>query len=225
MIQAMNTGHHGSITTVHANSPRDALARLETTAMMAGLELPLLAIRRQIASAINLVIHISRLTDGSRKITHITEISGMEVDVVTMSDLFKFEQTGIGADGKIQGNYEAHRPAPDVYAAPRSGGLQTAPGDFRHRRQAPPINAFFNQTKKPSFTNSAFLLHASDIGGKRWLSLSKPLFSARLFAILLSGRRLFSQPIFDLLLNLAAHFAEFCQFGFIAAFKRRRVFK
>jgi pilus assembly protein CpaF len=104
MIQAMNTGHHGSITTVHANSPRDAIFRLETIAMMAGLEVPLLVIRRQIASAINLVIHISRLTDGTRKITHITEVSGMEGDVVTMSDIFKFEQTGIGSDGKIQGN-------------------------------------------------------------------------------------------------------------------------
>lgn len=103
MIQAMNTGHHGSITTVHANSPRDAVARLETMAMMAELDIPLLAIRRQIASAINLVIHISRLTDGSRRVTHITEISGMEGDVVTMSDIFKFEQTGVGADGKIQG--------------------------------------------------------------------------------------------------------------------------
>jgi pilus assembly protein CpaF len=103
MIQAMNTGHHGSITTVHANSPRDAIFRLETLAMMAELEIPLLAIRRQIASAINLVIHISRLTDGTRKITNITEVSGMEGDVVTMSDIFKFEQTGIAPDGKILG--------------------------------------------------------------------------------------------------------------------------
>lgn len=107
MIQAMNTGHHGSITTVHANSPRDAIARLETMAMMAGLDMPLLAIRRQIASAVNLVIHISRLSDGTRKITHITEVSGMEVDVVTMSDIFKFEQTGIGQDGKILGSLRA----------------------------------------------------------------------------------------------------------------------
>ncbi len=104
MIQAMNTGHHGSITTVHANSPRDAIARLETMAMMAGLEMPLLAIRRQIASAINLVIHTTRLTDGARRVTQITEISGMEVDVVTMSDIFRFDQTGIGPDGKILGN-------------------------------------------------------------------------------------------------------------------------
>ncbi len=104
MIQAMNTGHHGSITTVHANSPRDAIFRLETLALMSGLEIPLLAIRRQIASAINLVIHIARLTDGTRKITNITDVSGMEGDVVTMSDIFKFEQTGVSSEGKIQGN-------------------------------------------------------------------------------------------------------------------------
>jgi pilus assembly protein CpaF len=107
MIQAMNTGHHGSITTVHSNAPRDAIARLETMAMMAGLDMPLLAIRRQIASAVNLIIHISRLTDGSRKITHITEVSGMEGEVVTMSDIFKFEQSGVGSDGKIQGTLRA----------------------------------------------------------------------------------------------------------------------
>jgi pilus assembly protein CpaF len=107
MIQAMNTGHHGSVTTVHSNTPRDAIARLETMAMMAGLDMPLLAIRRQIASAVNLIIHISRLTDGSRKITHITEVSGMEGEVVTMSDIFKFEQSGVGPDGKIQGNLHA----------------------------------------------------------------------------------------------------------------------
>lgn len=107
MIQAMNTGHHGSITTVHSNSPRDAIARMDTMSMMAGLDMPMLAIRRQIASAVNLIIHISRLTDGSRKITHITEVSGMEGEVVTMSDIFKFEQSGVGTDGKIQGNLRA----------------------------------------------------------------------------------------------------------------------
>jgi pilus assembly protein CpaF len=107
MLQAMNTGHYGSLTTVHANSPRDALARLETMAMMSGLDIPLLPIRRQIASAINLVVHLSRLTDGSRKITHITEIAGMEMDVITMSDIFKYEQTGVGPDGKILGALKA----------------------------------------------------------------------------------------------------------------------
>ena len=107
MLQAMNTGHQGSLTTLHANSPRDALSRLETMVMMSGLELPLLAIRRQIASAINLVVHMSRLTDGARKITHITEVSGMEGEVITMSDIFKFEQTGVGPDGKMLGQLKA----------------------------------------------------------------------------------------------------------------------
>jgi len=107
MLQAMNTGHQGSLTTLHANSPRDALSRLETMVMMSGLELPLLAIRRQIASAINLVVHMSRLTDGARKITHLTEVSGMEGEVVTMSDIFKFEQTGVGPDGKVIGQLKA----------------------------------------------------------------------------------------------------------------------
>ncbi|HVP20234.1 MAG TPA: CpaF family protein, partial [Anaerolineaceae bacterium] len=85
-------------------TPRDAIFRLETLAMMAGLEIPLLAIRRQLAAAINLVIHITRLTDGTRKITNITEVSGMEGEVVTMSDIFKFEQTGVTPEGKILGN-------------------------------------------------------------------------------------------------------------------------
>jgi pilus assembly protein CpaF len=107
MLQAMNTGHQGSLTTLHANSPRDALSRLETMVMMSGLELPLLAIRRQIASAIDLVVHMSRLTDGARKITHLTEVSGMEGEVVTMSDIFKFEQTGVGPDGKVLGQLKA----------------------------------------------------------------------------------------------------------------------
>jgi pilus assembly protein CpaF len=107
MLQAMNTGHYGSLTTVHSNSPRDGLARLETMAMMAGLDMPLLAIRRQIASAVQLVVHLVRLTDGSRKIGNITEVSGMEGDVITMSDIFKWEQTGMGSEGKIMGNLRA----------------------------------------------------------------------------------------------------------------------
>lgn len=107
MLQAMNTGHHGSLTTLHANSPRDAMARLETMVLMAGLELPLIAIRRQAASAFNLVVHLGRLSDGTRKVTHITEISGMEGDIITMSDIFKFEQTGVGSDGKITGQLKA----------------------------------------------------------------------------------------------------------------------
>jgi len=103
MLQAMNTGHTGSLTTLHANIPRDAISRLETMAMMAGLDMPLLAIRKQIAAAVNLIVHLARLSDGSRKMTHITELSGMEGEVVTLTDIFKFEQTGVTPEGKIIG--------------------------------------------------------------------------------------------------------------------------
>ncbi len=103
MLQAMNTGHSGSITTLHANSPRDAIARIETMSMMAGLDMPIIAIRKQIASAINLIVHQTRLQDGSRKTTQITEVGGMEGDVVVLTDIFKFEQTGIGEGGKVLG--------------------------------------------------------------------------------------------------------------------------
>ena len=103
MLQAMNTGHTGSLTTLHANIPRDAISRLETMAMMAGLDMPLLAIRKQIVAAVNLIVHLARLSDGSRKMTYITELSGMESDVVTLTDIFKFEQTGMAMDGKIIG--------------------------------------------------------------------------------------------------------------------------
>lgn len=103
MLQAMNTGHDGSITTGHANSPRDMLARLETMVLMAGMDLPLRAIREQIASAIDIIVQQSRLKDGSRKITSIVEVQGMENDVVTLQEIFKFEYMGHGARGKIKG--------------------------------------------------------------------------------------------------------------------------
>jgi pilus assembly protein CpaF len=102
MLQAMNTGHDGSMTTLHSNSPRDTLSRLETMVMMAGMDLPSRAIREQIASAINLIVHQERLRDGSRHITYITEVQGMEGDVITMTDLFVFEQTGIES-GRVVG--------------------------------------------------------------------------------------------------------------------------
>ena len=102
MLQAMNTGHDGSMTTAHSNSPRDTLARVETMTMMAGMELPVRAIREQIASAIDLVVHQERMRDGTRKIVNITEVSGMEGDVITMTDVFLFEQSGY-EDGKVIG--------------------------------------------------------------------------------------------------------------------------
>ena len=107
MLQAMNTGHDGSLTTLHANSPRDALSRLETMVLMAGLELPIRAIRDQIASAINLVIHGDRMPDGSRKITQISEITGMEGDTITMQTLFEFKQEGVDGEGKVIGKMAA----------------------------------------------------------------------------------------------------------------------
>ena len=105
MLQAMNTGHDGSLTTVHANTPRDALSRLETMSLMAGLDLPSKAIRDQIASAIQVVVQQTRLADGSRKITHISEVTGQEGNVFTMSDIFLFKQTGMGPDGKVLGQF------------------------------------------------------------------------------------------------------------------------
>lgn len=105
MLQAMNTGHDGSLTTGHANSPRDMLARLETMVLMAGMDLPVRAIREQIASAIHLIVQQNRLQDGSRKITHITEILGMEGDIIVMQDIFKYVQEGVDDKGKLKGKF------------------------------------------------------------------------------------------------------------------------
>jgi pilus assembly protein CpaF len=107
MLQAMNTGHDGSLTTLHANTPRDALSRLETMVLMAGMDLPLKVVRQQISSAVDLIIQQTRLKDGSRKVTAITEVVGMEGDTVVMTDVFKFEQTGVDKSGKIQGELKA----------------------------------------------------------------------------------------------------------------------
>ena len=103
MLQAMNTGHDGSLTTVHANSPRDVISRLETMVLMSGMDLPSRAIREQIASAVDVIIHESRMSDGSRKVTAITEVTGLEGNQIVMQDIFAFKQTGVGSDGKIIG--------------------------------------------------------------------------------------------------------------------------
>jgi pilus assembly protein CpaF len=107
MLQAMNTGHDGSLSTVHANSTRDALSRVETMILMSGLSLPVRAMRDYIASALDLVIHVSRLSDGTRKVVRVTEIVGMEEDVVTTQDIFTFDQQGIDADGRVVGFHRA----------------------------------------------------------------------------------------------------------------------
>jgi pilus assembly protein CpaF len=107
MLQAMNTGHDGSLTTIHANSPRDALYRLDTMVAMANLNIPDRAVRQQIASAVNMLLQISRMADGTRKITAISEITGMEQDVITMQDIFVFERTGLNREGKVMGRFRA----------------------------------------------------------------------------------------------------------------------
>lgn len=124
MLQAMNTGHDGSMTTIHANSPRDALARLETLVLMAGMDLPLKVVRQQISSAVDLIVQQSRLRDGSRKVISISEVVGMEGDVITMSELFKFEQTGISPDGKVIGMHKATGLRPLFYPRLEAAGYK-----------------------------------------------------------------------------------------------------
>ena len=124
MAQAMNTGHEGSMTTVHANTPRDVLSRLEVLMLMAGLDLPVTALREQIASAVDLIIHQARFSDGSRRITSITEVCGVESGKIQSHEIFRFEQTGIGADGKIIGRFRACDEVPSFYEALRDRGVK-----------------------------------------------------------------------------------------------------
>jgi pilus assembly protein CpaF len=129
MLQAMNTGHDGSMSTGHANSPRDMLARLETMVLMAGMDLPLRAIREQTASAVDLIVHQNRLKDGTRKIVSITEVQGMEGDVIVMQDVFVFEQTGI-SEGKIQGRLKPTGIRPKFVEKFEAAGIHLPPNTF-----------------------------------------------------------------------------------------------
>ena len=132
MLQAMNTGHDGSLTTVHANSPRDALARVETMAMMANLNLPEKAVRRQIASAIQLVVQISRFNDGTRRVTHLSEITGMEEDIVSMQDVFVFEKQGVSPDGRVLGAFTATGIRPKFAEKLKASGIPVPSSWFEH---------------------------------------------------------------------------------------------
>src|SRR5512142_143826 len=129
MLQAMNTGHDGSMTTAHSNSPRDTLSRIETMTMMAGMELPVRAIREQISSAIDVIVHQDRMRDGSRKIVNITEISGMEGDVITMTDLFTYEQTGV-ENGQIIGRLRPTGLRPKFMDKIEASGIHLPPSIF-----------------------------------------------------------------------------------------------
>jgi len=125
----MNTGHDGSLTTIHANSPRDAIARMETMAMMANLNLPEKAVRKQIASAITLVVQVARFSDGTRRLTHITEITGMEDDVVSMQDVFVFEKQGVSSDGRTIGTFTATGIRPKFAEKLKASGI-VLPANF-----------------------------------------------------------------------------------------------
>lgn len=130
MLQAMNTGHDGSLTTLHSNSPRDAIARLETLVLMAGMDLPLKVVRQQIASAIDVIVQQTRLRDGSRKVTAITEVAGMEGDTVVLTDIFKFEQTGVTTDGKVMGDLKPSGIRPLFSPRLEAAGLKLGPEVF-----------------------------------------------------------------------------------------------
>ena len=123
MLQAMNTGHDGSLTTGHANSPRDILSRLETMVLMSGMDLPVRAIRDQISSAIDIIVQQSRLADGSRKIIYITEVTGMEGDIITLQDIFLFHQTGFDRNGKVKGYFDATGAVPSFVDILRKRGI------------------------------------------------------------------------------------------------------
>jgi pilus assembly protein CpaF len=129
MLQAMNTGHDGSMTTAHSNSPRDTLTRIETMTMMAGMDLPSRAIREQVSAAIDLVVHQERMRDGTRKVVNITEVSGMEGDVITMTDLFVFEQTGY-EDGKVVGRLRPTGLRPKFMEKIETSGIHLSPSIF-----------------------------------------------------------------------------------------------
>ena len=130
MLQAMNTGHDGSLTTIHANSPRDALSRLETMVAMANLNIPDTVCRRQIASAINVVVQVSRLSDGTRKVTNIAEITGMEGDVVAMQDIFVFDKRGVRENGEVIGDFVATGIRPKFSDRLMVSGIELPPAMF-----------------------------------------------------------------------------------------------
>ena len=134
MLQAMNTGHDGSMTTVHANTPRDSLSRVEQMIGMSGVDIPARSARAQIASAIHVVVQVARLSDGRRKLISLSELSGMEGDVITMQEIFRFRQTGVGADGMVQGRFEATGIRPRFLEQVMAHGVTLSPDLFRPER-------------------------------------------------------------------------------------------
>lgn len=149
MLQAMNTGHDGSMTTTHANSPRECIARLETLSMMAGMDLPVRAIREQIAGAVNLIVQISRMSDGSRKILSITEVAGMQGEVVTLAEIFRFKETGYDKNRRIQGVFQATGTIPSFIQKLSDKGVVIPREIFANDPNANPAGAPTAGTKPP----------------------------------------------------------------------------
>lgn len=136
MLQAMNTGHDGSLTTIHANSPRDAVSRLETMSMMAEVNLPEKAIRQQIASAVSIILQVARLSDGTRRVTHISEVIGVADDMVSLQDIFVFDRLGVSPNGKILGRFRATGVRPAFYERLKSSGIHLPGSLFEHSQEA-----------------------------------------------------------------------------------------
>ncbi len=136
MLQAMNTGHDGSLTTVHANTPRDAISRIETLVLMAGMDLPLKVVRQQISSAVDLIVQQSRLKDGQRKVTAVTEVAGMEGDIIVLTDIFKFIQTGVSVEGKVLGEITATGIRPNFTPRLESAGFKLTADVFAPKSSA-----------------------------------------------------------------------------------------
>ena len=135
MLQAMNTGHDGSLTTVHANSARDALYRLDTMVAMANLNIPERAIRQQISSAVNVLVHVSRMSDGTRKVTGVAEITGMEGETISIQDIFEFERIGLTEDGKVRGRFRATGVRPKCNAQLAACGNELPMEMFEHSKE------------------------------------------------------------------------------------------
>jgi len=135
MLQAMNTGHEGSMTTIHANTTRDALSRLESMVAMTNLNLPERTVRAQMASAISIVVQVSRLSDGSRKVVNISEITGMEENIISMHQIFSFEKRGIGPDGKVIGTFQPTRIRPKFLELIRTSGIMLPGSMFEHAQE------------------------------------------------------------------------------------------
>jgi pilus assembly protein CpaF len=132
MLQAMNTGHDGSLTTIHANNPRDAIARLETMSLMAEVNLPDRAIRQQIAAAVSVIVQVARLSDGSRRVTQISEVTGVGEDMVMLQDIFVFDRLGIGPNNRVLGRFRATGQRPLFTERLKASGIQLSPDLFEH---------------------------------------------------------------------------------------------